>query len=173
LDLNSYFKLKGGCTPKKIMKKDEKWMLLAIKEAKLAESEGEVPVGAVLVKEDLLIAKAHNQSILKNNATAHAEMQTIQLAGKKLNNYRLNGTTLYVTLEPCAMCFGAMIHARIERIVYGAYDSKTGVCGSCGDLRNAMFFKHSIVVTSGVLEVENQKILKSFFNNLRLLKKNK
>ena len=93
------------------MKKDEKWMLLAIKEAKLAESEGEVPVGAVLVKEDLLIAKAHNQSILKNNATAHAEMQTIQLAGKKLNNYRLNGTTLYVTLEPCAMCFGAMIHA--------------------------------------------------------------
>jgi tRNA(adenine34) deaminase len=150
------------------MTKDEKWMFLAIEEAKLAESEGEVPVGAVLVKEDLLIAKSHNQSILKNDATAHAEMQIIQSAGKKLKNYRLNETILYVTLEPCAMCFGAMIHARIERIVYGAYDSKTGVCGSCGDLRNARFFKHHIDITSGVLELENQNILKSFFKKLRL-----
>jgi tRNA(adenine34) deaminase len=153
------------------MTKDEKWMLLAIQEAKLAESEGEIPVGAILVKEDLLIAKAHNQSILKNDATAHAEIQAIQLAGKELKNYRLNGTTLYVTLEPCAMCFGAMIHARIERIVYGAYDSKTGVCGSCGDLRNAKFFKHRIEITSGVLELENENILKSFFKKLRSSKK--
>jgi len=153
------------------MNEDEKWMRLAIKEAILAESEGEVPVGAVLIKNELLIAKAHNQSISKSDATAHAEMLLIQAAGKKLKNYRLNETTLYVTLEPCAMCFSAMMHARIKRVVYGAYDSKTGVCGSCDDLRNAKFFKHRINITSGVLKLENQKILKSFFKNLRLLKK--
>jgi tRNA(adenine34) deaminase len=153
------------------MNEDEKWMRLAIKEAILAESEGEVPVGAVLIKNELLIAKAHNQSISKSDATAHAEMLLIQAAGKKLKNYRLNETTLYVTLEPCAMCFSAMMHARIKRVVYGAYDSKTGVCGSCDDLRNAKFFKHRINITSGVLKLENQKILKTFFNNLRLLKK--
>ena len=153
------------------MNEDEKWMRLAINEAILAESEGEVPVGAVLIKNELLIAKAHNQSISKSDATAHAEMLLIQAAGKKLKNYRLNETTLYVTLEPCAMCFSAMMHARIKRVVYGAYDSKTGVCGSCDDLRNAKFFKHRINITSGVLKLENQKILKTFFNNLRLLKK--
>ena len=153
------------------MNEDEKWMRLAIKEAILAESEGEVPVGAVLIKNELLIAKAHNQSISKSDATAHAEMLLIQAAGKKLKNYRLNETTLYVTLEPCAMCFSAMMHARIKRVVYGAYDSKTGVCGSCDDLRNAKFFKHRINITGGVLKLENQKILKSFFKNLRLLKK--
>ena len=153
------------------MNEDEKWMRLAINEAILAESESEVPVGAVLIKNELLIAKAHNQSISKSDATAHAEMLLIQAAGKKLKNYRLNETTLYVTLEPCAMCFSAMMHARIKRVVYGAYDSKTGVCGSCDDLRNAKFFKHRINITSGVLKLENQKILKTFFNNLRLLKK--
>ena len=152
------------------MNEDEKWMRLAINEAILAKSEGEVPVGAVLIKNELLIAKAHNQSISKSDATAHAEMKIIQLAGKKLKNYRLNDTVLYVTLEPCAMCFGAMIHARIQRVVFGAYDSKTGVCGSCGDLRNAKFFKHRIEITGGVLEFENKNILKSFFKKIRLLK---
>jgi tRNA(adenine34) deaminase len=153
------------------MNEDEKWMRLAINEAILAESESEVPVGAVLIKNELLIAKAHNQSISKSDATAHAEILVIEAAGKKLENYRLNETTLYVTLEPCAMCFSAMMHARIKRVVYGAYDSKTGVCGSCDDLRNAKFFKHRINITGGVLKLENQKILKSFFKNLRLLKK--
>ena len=106
------------------MSNDEKWMSLAIKQAIKAEEEGEVPVGAVLVKDGTIIEKAHNQPISTNDATAHAEIQLLRAAGKKKKNYRLTGTTLYVTLEPCAMCFGAMMHARIERIVYGANDPK-------------------------------------------------
>ena len=145
------------------MTNDEKWMNLAIEQAIKAEKEGEVPIGAVLVKDGLLIAKAHNQPIIKSDATAHAEIQLLRKAGGKLQNYRLNGNTLYVTLEPCAMCFGAMMHARIERIVFGAYDSKTGVCGSCDDLTNANYFKHRIDITGGILEQECRQILKSFF----------
>ena len=111
------------------MNEDEKWMALALEQANEAEKHGEVPVGAVLVKDGLLIAKAHNQPISSNDPTAHAEIQLLRIAGEKLANYRLTNTSLYVTLEPCAMCFGAMVHARIERIVFGAHDPKTGVCG--------------------------------------------
>ena len=149
------------------MTDDEKWMELAIKQAIKAEKEGEVPIGAVLVKDELLIAKAHNQPIIKNDATAHAEIQLLRNAGKKLQNYRLTGSTLYVTLEPCAMCFGAMIHARIERIVFGAYDPKTGVCGSSEDLTNANCFKHKINVTGGVSERKCSQLLQAFFKSLR------
>jgi len=145
----------------------EKWMDLAIKQAIKAEKEGEVPIGAVLVKDELLIAKAHNQPIIKNDATAHAEIQLLRNAGKKLQNYRLTGSTLYVTLEPCAMCFGAMIHARIERIVFGAYDPKTGVCGSSEDLTNANCFKHKINVTGGVSGRKCSQLLQAFFKSLR------
>ena len=145
------------------MNEDEKWMQIAIQEAIKAEKEGEVPVGAVLVKEGLLIAKAHNQPISKNDATAHAEIQLIRIAGKELQNYRLNGSTLFVTLEPCAMCFGAMVHARIERIFYGAHDPKTGVCGSSTDLRNLNCFKHQINVTGGILQHDCSEILHAFF----------
>ena len=145
------------------MTNDEKWMNLAIEQAIKAEKEGEVPIGAILVKKGLLIAKSYNQPITKNDATAHAEIQLLRKAGNKLENYRLNGSTIYVTLEPCAMCFGAMIHARIERIVYGAYDPKTGVCGSCDDLTNADYFKHKIDITGGILEQECKQILQSFF----------
>ncbi|HIF46860.1 tRNA adenosine(34) deaminase TadA, partial [Candidatus Thioglobus sp.] len=109
---------------------DEKWMALAIEQALLAQAIDEVPVGAVLVQDNQLIASAHNQPISTNDPTAHAEIQLLRAAGKKLNNYRLPNTTLYVTLEPCTMCLGAMIHARISRVVFGAYDEKTGVCGS-------------------------------------------
>ena len=149
------------------MTDDEKWMDLAIKQAIKAEKEGEVPIGAVLVKDELLIAKAHNQPITKNDATAHAEIQLLRNAGKKLQNYRLTGSTLYVTLEPCAMCFGAMIHARIERIVFGAYDPKTGVCGSSEDLTNANCFKHKINVTGGVSERKCSQLLQTFFKSRR------
>ena len=149
------------------MTDDEKWMDLAIKQAIKAEKEGEVPIGAVLVKDELLIAKAHNQPITKNDATAHAEIQLLRNAGKKLQNYRLTGSTLYVTLEPCAMCFGAMIHARIERIVFGAYDPKTGVCGSSEDLTNANCFKHKINVTGGVSERKCSQLLQAFFKSRR------
>ena len=149
------------------MTEDEKWMNLAIKQAIKAEKEGEVPIGAVLVKEGVLIAKAHNQPITKNDATAHAEVQLLRNAGKKLQNYRLTGSTLYVTLEPCAMCFGAMIHARVERIVFGAYDPKTGVCGSSEDLTNANCFKHKINITGGVSERKCSQLLQTFFKSRR------
>ena len=149
------------------MNEDEKWMQIAIQEAIKAEKEGEVPVGAVLVKDGLLIAKAHNQPISKNDATAHAEIQLVRAAGKELQNYRLNGSTLFVTLEPCAMCFGAMVHARVKRIVYGAHDPKTGVCGSSEDLTNANFFKHKINITGGVLEIECSQLLQIFFKSRR------
>jgi tRNA(adenine34) deaminase len=149
------------------MNEDEKWMQIAIQEAIKAEKEGEVPVGAVLVKDGLLIAKAHNQPISKNDATAHAEIQLIRVAGKELQNYRLNGSTLFVTLEPCAMCFGAMVHARVKRIVYGAHDPKTGVCGSSEDLTNANCFKHKIRFTGGVSEKKCSQLLQTFFKSRR------
>ena len=149
------------------MNDDEKWMNLAIKQAIQAQNEDEVPVGAVLVKDGLLIAKAHNQPISKNDATAHAEMQVLRKAGMKLQNYRLTDSTLYVTLEPCAMCLGATMHARIARIVYGANDLKTCACGSSENLINANCFNHKIHLISGILEDECKQLLKKFFNSRR------
>ena len=149
------------------MNEDEKWMQIAIQEAIKAEKDNEVPVGAVLVKDGLVIAKAHNQPISTNDATAHAEIQLIRAAGKIQENYRLTGTSLYVTLEPCAMCLGAMMHARVERIVYGAHDPKTGVCGSSENLIDANCFNHKIALTGGVLDSECKKLLKKFFISRR------
>ena len=145
------------------MNQDEKWMKIALEEAIKAEKEGEVPVGSVLVKDGILIAKARNQPISNNDATAHAEIQLIRAAGKIQKNYRLNGTSLYVTLEPCAMCVGAMMHARIERIIYGAHDSKTDAYGSCENLINANCFNHKIELVGGVLENQCGDLLKKFF----------
>ena len=149
------------------MNEDEKWMSLALDQARKAEEEGEVPVGAILVKDGLLIARAHNKPISTNDATAHAEIQLLRAAGKKLKNYRLTGTSLYVTLEPCAMCLGAIMHARVEHVVFGAYDPKTGVCGSSENLMDAKCFNHKITLTSGVLESESKQALKNFFNSRR------
>jgi tRNA(adenine34) deaminase len=149
------------------MSNDEKWMRIAIEEANLAMDKNEVPVGAVLVKNDTLIAQAHNKPITKNDPTAHAEIQLLRKAGEQQKNYRLPESTLYVTLEPCTMCFGAMIHARIDRIVYGASDFKTGVCGSRMNLNEANFFNHKISITSGILEKESSELLKLFFKSRR------
>ena len=149
------------------MNEDEKWMQIAIQEAIKAEKKNEVPVGAVLIKDGLIIAKAHNQPISKNDATAHAEIQLIRAAGKIQENYRLTGASLYVTLEPCAMCLGAIMHARIKRIVYGAHDPKTGVCGSSENLIDANCFNHKIDLVSGVLENECKYLLKKFFISRR------
>ena len=149
------------------MNEDEKWMSLALEQARKAEEEGEVPVGAVLVKDDLLIAKAHNQPISTNDPTAHAEIQLLRAAGEELKNYRLTGTSLYVTLEPCAMCLGAIMHARVEHVVFGAYDPKTGVCGSSENLMDAKCFNHKINLASGVMENESKRLLKNFFNSRR------
>ena len=149
------------------MTRDEKWMKIAIDEAHLAIDKNEVPVGAVLIQNNKLIAQAHNRPIINNDPTAHAEIEVLRKASAKLHNYRLPKTTLYVTLEPCAMCFGAMLHARIERLIFGAYDPKTGVCGSCCNLTNAEFINHKIKVTSGILEKECRKLLQKFFQEIR------
>jgi len=149
------------------MNEDEKWMSLALEQAVKAEEDGEVPVGAILVKNGLVVARAHNQPISTNDATAHAEIQLLRAAGKKLKNYRLTGTSLYVTLEPCAMCLGAIMHARVERVVFGAHDPKTGVCGSSENLINAKCFNHKINLASGVMENECRQLLKNFFNSRR------
>jgi len=145
------------------MTSDKQWMALAIKEAEKAEAMGEVPVGAVLVKDDILVAKGHNQPISTHDASAHAEIQLLRLAGRVMQNYRLTGTTLYVTLEPCAMCLGAMMHARVSRLVFGAYDPKTGVCGSKVDLSKEPCFNHEIEICGGVLESESKQQLQDFF----------
>ena len=149
------------------MIEDEKWMSFALEQARKAEKEGEVPVGAILVKGDLVIARAHNKPISSNDPTAHAEIQLIRTAGEELKNYRLPGTTLFVTLEPCAMCLGAIMHARIKRVVYGAHDPKTGVCGSSENFMEASCFNHKIDLASGVLENESKQLLKNFFNSRR------
>ena len=149
------------------MTKDEKWMRIAIEEAKLAMKDNEIPVGSVLVQNEKIIAQAHNQPIRNNDPTAHAEIQLLRKAGKQQEIYRLVGCTLYVTLEPCAMCLGAMILARIERIVFGALDPKTGVCGSCIDLNKESFFNHKISITGGVLDKECSDLLRLFFKSKR------
>jgi tRNA(adenine34) deaminase len=149
------------------MNEDEKWMNLALEQAVKAEKEGEVPVGAILVKDGLVVARAHNQPISTNDPTAHAEIQLLRAAGEELKNYRLTGASLYVTLEPCAMCLGAMMHARVERIVFGAHDPKTGVCGSSENLMGANCFNHKIDLVSGVLENESKQLLKKFFISRR------
>ena len=145
------------------MVEDEKWMKIAINEAHLAIDKNEIPVGAVIVKDNKLIAQAHNRPIMNNDPTAHAEIEALRMAGKKVRNYRIPKSTLYVTLEPCAMCFGAMIHARIDRVVFGASDFKSGVCGSTIDLSSESIFTHQISVSGGVLEHECKNILQSFF----------
>ena len=149
------------------MNNDEKWMTLAIKQAVKADAEGEVPVGAVLVKDGQIIAQAHNQPISTNDATAHAEIQLLRAAGKLQKNYRLIDTTIYVTLEPCAMCLGATMHTRIKRMVYGASDPKTGVCGSHVDLTSESFFNHEMEISGGILEKECKELLQSFFKSRR------
>ncbi|MCE9679234.1 tRNA adenosine(34) deaminase TadA [Shewanella sp. AS1] len=146
-------------------------MRLAMALAEKAEAAGEVPVGAVLVKEGQVIAEGCNLNICQHDASAHAEMNCIRTAGKVLENYRLLDTTLYVTLEPCAMCASAMVHARIGRLVYGASDPKTGAAGSVLDLLRFDKFNHQLEVTAGVLAQECGEQLSAFFRRRRQEKK--
>lgn len=149
------------------MQDDEFYMRRALELARDAERAGEVPVGAVLVKGDRIIAEAFNQPIARHDPTAHAEVLALRQAGTAIRNYRLVDTTLYITLEPCAMCVGAMIHARIGRIVYGASDPKTGALGGACDLLTAMAHNHEPAVTSGVMAAECAALLQSFFKQRR------
>ncbi|WP_052074551.1 tRNA adenosine(34) deaminase TadA [Shewanella mangrovi] len=146
---------------------DERWMRHALQLAENAEAAGEVPVGAVLVKDNQIIAEGWNLPITDHDPTAHAEIRCLQQAGRALQNYRLLDTTLYVTLEPCAMCAGAMVHSRIERVVFGAFDAKTGAAGSVIDLLQQPQFNHQVQVTSGVLADECATRLSNFFKRRR------
>jgi len=148
---------------------DEKWMRLAIEQAKLAALEGEIPVGAVLVKDGHCLATSHNLPIARHDPTAHAEMNVLREGAKQLQNYRLPGVDLYVTLEPCLMCAGAIFHARVNRVFFGAFDSKTGVAGGVINVFQETALNHHTAVQGGILEAECSKLLKDFFKNKRLL----
>jgi tRNA(adenine34) deaminase len=145
----------------------EQWMMEALMEARKAEEEGEIPVGAVLLLNEKIVARSHNSSIQKNDPTAHAEIVSLRQAGRAIRNYRLPGSILIVTIEPCVMCMGAMIHARVEEVIYGAPDPKAGAAGSCFHLAEDAQLNHKIRVTSGVLESECSAILKNFFSSRR------
>jgi tRNA(adenine34) deaminase len=145
----------------------EAWMQEAISEARQAEAEGEVPVGAILLLNEQIVGRSHNSSIQKHDPTAHAEVLALRQAAYYCRNYRLPGSILIVTIEPCIMCVGTMIHARVEELIYGAPDPKTGAVRSCFQLAEGGFLNHKLRVTSGVLEKECGSLLKSFFASRR------
>jgi tRNA(adenine34) deaminase len=147
---------------------DERFMLEALKEACLAAEEGEVPVGAVVVKDGQIIARAHNMVETAHRSSAHAEMIALEAAEAALGAKWLPGTAMYVTLEPCSMCAGAMVLARMSRLVIGADDPKTGACGSLYNIVNDTRLNHSIEITRGVLAGECSALLKSFFRSRRV-----
>ncbi|WP_102406968.1 tRNA adenosine(34) deaminase TadA [Vibrio sp. 10N.261.55.A7] len=146
---------------------DERFMRRALELAAVAESEGEVPIGAVLVKDGKIISEGWNRSIGQHDATAHAEVEVIRKAGRALENYRLLDTTLYVTLEPCPMCAGALLHSRVKRVVFGASDLKAGAAGTVLDLFESQAAYHYAEVEKGLLEEECREVLQAFFKRRR------
>ncbi|ARA98140.1 MULTISPECIES: tRNA adenosine(34) deaminase TadA [Geobacillus] len=154
------------------MNNDEYYMRLAIEEAKKAEQIGEVPIGAVIVQDGRVIARAHNLRETEQRAIAHAEILAIDEACQATGSWRLERATLYVTLEPCAMCAGAIVLSRIERVVFGASDPKGGCAGTLMNLLQESRFNHQADVTSGVLASECGSLLSDFFRRLRERKKN-
>ncbi|CDG18500.1 tRNA adenosine(34) deaminase TadA [Xenorhabdus doucetiae] len=146
---------------------DEYWMRRAIALAMQAQAKGEIPVGAVLVADNKVIAEGFNHPITDHDPTAHAEIIALRRGGNQLQNYRLLNTTLYVTLEPCVMCAGAMVHSRIQRLVYGASDMKTGAAGSLIDILRHPGMNHQIEITGGVLAQACSTMLSAFFKQRR------
>jgi len=146
---------------------DEHFMRMALDEASIAYNEGEVPVGAVLVKDGKVIAKAHNQREHIKDPTGHAEIITLRHGAKEEDNWRLTDSTLYVTKEPCIMCAGAMVNARLGRLVYGCKDDKGGAVGSLYNILSDKRLNHQVEVVSGILEEECSEILKRFFQHRR------
>ncbi len=142
---------------------DESWMRYAIRLAQRAESIGEVPVGALIIKNEKMIAEGWNQVIQACDPSAHAEIIAIRHAGKIIDNYRLIDTTLYITLEPCVMCMGAISQARINRLVFGAFDNKRGAVCNALNLTNAPFLNHHVAWQGGILEESCSQLLKDFF----------
>ncbi|NVJ66770.1 MAG: tRNA adenosine(34) deaminase TadA [Gammaproteobacteria bacterium] len=148
-------------------KQDHQFMQRAIELAAIAEEKGEVPVGAVLVKDDEIIAEGFNQPILNHDPSAHAEIMALRQAGQKLQNYRLIDTTLYVTLEPCAMCAMALVHARVKRVVFATEDPRTGAAGSVLNVLQQNEFNHHCIVEKGLLKQDASNQLKQFFKKKR------
>ena len=150
-----------------VEKTDQYWMQRALELARQAEAAGEVPVGAVIVKDDEIIAEGWNQPISSNDATSHAEIMAMREAGEKLGNYRLLDTTVYVTLEPCSMCVGAMIHARVSKVIYAASEPRTGALGGAFNLLEANQHNHIFEVEAGVMAEESKSLLQNFFQSRR------
>lgn len=153
----------GSPPPSNTGMSDERWMLEAIALARAAQARGEVPVGAVVVSDGRIVGRGGNAPVAANDPTAHAEIAALREAGQTLGNYRLPGCELYVTLEPCAMCAGAIMHARIRRVVFGASDPKTGACGSVVDLFAESRLNHHTRVHGGVAAQECAALLSAFF----------
>jgi tRNA(adenine34) deaminase len=146
---------------------DERFMRAALAEAKVAASVSEVPVGAVVVRGGEIIGRGLNRPVQDTDPTAHAEIMAIRAAANNEQNYRLNGTTVYVTLEPCAMCMGAMLNARVSRLVFGAYDPKAGAAGSVVDLSDNRKLNHQVEVNGGLFEDKCSALLQKFFASRR------
>jgi tRNA(adenine34) deaminase len=146
---------------------DQDWMRYAIRLAQRAEQQGEVPVGALVVYENRCLAEGWNQPIQNHDPTAHAEIQAIRKTGQVLNNYRLIDCTLYVTLEPCVMCMGAIAHSRVKRLVFGAFDPKRGAVCNALQLSDAPFLNHHIDWQGGILEADCSSLLTDFFKAKR------
>ncbi len=146
---------------------DEEWMRAAIAEAEAAAGLGEVPIGAVIVREGEVVGRGHNRREADQDPLAHAELLAIREASRALGSWRLEGCTMYVTLEPCAMCAGALVNGRVERLVFGAWDPKAGYCGSLGDLVRDPRLNHRLEVAGGVLSEECGRLLSGFFRELR------
>ena len=142
-------------------------MQAALAEARLAAEAGEVPIGAVVVREGVVLARGQNRTLRDLDPTAHAEVVALRAAAAAVHNYRLNGCTLYVTLEPCAMCAGAIIHARLDRLVYAAADPKTGACGSVLSVLNHPQLNHQMQLEQGILADESAELLRTFFRERR------
>ena len=153
------------------MTTDEKYMRAALKQAEKAYNLGETPIGCVIVHEDKIIARGYNRRNTDKNPLAHAEVAAIKKASKKLGDWRLEGCTMYVTLEPCQMCAGAAVQARLDRVVIGAMNAKAGCAGSIINLLDMQQFNHQIPITKGVLEQEFSQILSEFFKRIRVKKK--
>jgi tRNA(adenine34) deaminase len=146
---------------------DRHWMAVALEEAAAGARAGEVPVGAVLVRDGVCLARAHNAPISEQDPTAHAEIRVLREGARVLGNYRLPDTTLYVTLEPCPMCVGAMIHARVARLVFAASDPRTGAAGGALDLVSHSSHNHRVAVTGGIAAEEAAELLRGFFRERR------
>lgn len=159
----------GGDTAKMndLNKTDEYWMIQALEQARFAQSCGEIPVGAVIVAGDKLLGVGYNRAITAVDPSAHAEIEALRAAAHSSGNYRLPGTTLYVTIEPCTMCVGAMIHARIDRLVYGASEPRAGAVESNLSLLGRTCYNHSIAVKSGVLADQCGGLIRDFFRKKR------